>query len=92
VNDTFFFFFTKCDIRLFSPQSITPPRYRYVYEVKDPKGNDFGHSEARQNGRTWGHYFVQLPDGRQKTVRYWADSTGFHAKVEYEGHALAEEE
>jgi hypothetical protein len=47
------------------------------------------------NGRTWGHYFVQLPDGRQKTVRYWADKTGFHAKVEYEGRAtypLAKEE
>jgi hypothetical protein len=69
------------------PQSITPPRYQYVYKVKDAKGNDFGHSEARLNGRTWGHYFVQLPDGRQKTVRYWADSTGFHAKVEYNGHA-----
>jgi hypothetical protein len=76
-------------------QSITSPLYQYVYKVKDPKGNDFGHFEARMNGRTWGQYFVQLPDGRQKTVRYWADSTGFHAKVEYEAHAaypLAEKE
>jgi hypothetical protein len=58
-----------------------------VYKVKNPEGNDFGHSESRVNGRTWGHYFVQLPDGRQKIVHYWADSTGFHAEVQYKGHA-----
>ncbi|XP_069696812.1 uncharacterized protein [Periplaneta americana] len=64
-----------------------PARYQYVYKVKDPDGNDFGHSEARVGDRTWGRYFVHLPDGRQKTVRYWADGTGFHAEVQYKGHA-----
>lgn len=75
------------DVNVFMLQPTKLPRYQYVYKVKDPEGNDFGHSEARVDGRTWGHYFVQLPDGRQKTVHYWADNTGFHAEVEYKGHA-----
>ena len=69
-------------------QDKEPARYQYVYKVKDPKGNDFGHTESRDGERTWGRYFVQLPDGREKTVKYWADDTGFHAEVEYKGHAV----
>ena len=66
---------------------MKPARYQYVYKVKDPDGNDFGHTESRDGDRTWGRYFVQLPDGREKTVKYWADDTGFHAQVEYKGQA-----
>ncbi|KAJ9587293.1 hypothetical protein L9F63_019184 [Diploptera punctata] len=66
-------------------ESMNPTHYEYVYKVKDPEGNDFGHAESRDGDRTWGRYFVQLPDGRVKTVKYWADNTGFHAEVEYRG-------
>jgi Insect cuticle protein len=49
--------------------------------------SDFGHSEAREGDRTWGRYFVKLPDGRVQTVKYWADHTGYHAEVLFQGEA-----
>jgi hypothetical protein len=30
---------------------------------------------------------VKLPDGRVQTVRYWADHSGYHAEVKFEGKA-----
>lgn len=59
-----------------------------MYQVKDPeKHNHFGHSEARKGKTTWGKYFVQLPDGRLETVKYWADKSGYHAEVDFKGQA-----
>lgn len=59
-----------------------------MYQVKDPeKHNHFGHSEARKGKMTTGKYFVQLPDGRLETVKYWADKTGYHAEVDFKGQA-----
>lgn len=59
-----------------------------MYQVQDhEKHNHFGHSEARKGKQTWGKYYVQLPDGRFETVKYWADKTGYHAQVEFKGHA-----
>lgn len=51
------------------------------------KGLEFGHAESKQGKITEGKYFVQLPDGRVKTVSYWADDSGYHADVQYEGKA-----
>ncbi|CAB3363022.1 Hypothetical predicted protein [Cloeon dipterum] len=61
----------------------------YGKEEDDSHGepSDFGHSEAREGGRTWGRYYVKLPDGRVQTVRYWADHTGYHAEVLFQGEA-----
>ncbi|KAG5893655.1 hypothetical protein JTB14_028810 [Gonioctena quinquepunctata] len=64
-------------------------RYAFGYRIKDAKaGNDFGHQEKRNGKSAEGSYFVLLPDGRKQKVEYWADTTGYHAKVSYEhvGH------
>jgi hypothetical protein len=70
-------------------------KYEFMYRVQDEgkftdlksEPSDFGHSEAREGDRTWGRYFVKLPDGRVQTVRYWADHTGYHAEVLFQGEA-----
>jgi len=36
---------------------------------------------ADANGRVQGHYEIQQADGRKRRVEYYADETGFHAKV-----------
>nr|XP_027234165.1 pro-resilin-like [Penaeus vannamei] len=53
----------------------------------DYAGTHFGHSEARDGYKTEGKYFVHLPDGRVQTVTYYADETGYHPTVSYEGTA-----
>lgn len=59
-----------------------------MYNIKDnDKDSHFGHMEGRSDASTYGYYFVQLPDGRMETVKYWADKTGYHAKVDYQGKA-----
>lgn len=59
-----------------------------MYQVHDPeKHNNFGHSEARKGKTTWGRYYVQLPDGRLETVKYWVDKSGYHAEVDFKGEA-----
>lgn len=57
------------------------------YDDLKSEPSDFGHSEAREGDRTWGRYFVKLPDGRVQTVKYWADHTGYHAEVLFQGEA-----
>ncbi|XP_037777192.1 cuticle protein 7-like [Penaeus monodon] len=66
----------------------TPPHYAFEYAVNDDyAGTHFGHSEARDGYKTEGKYFVHLPDGRVQTVTYYADETGYHPTVSYEGTA-----
>ncbi|XP_047479196.1 cuticle protein 18.6-like [Penaeus chinensis] len=57
--------------------------------VKDDySDNDFGHQESRDGDRTQGSYYVQLPDGRLQTVKYFVDGdSGYVAEVSYEGEA-----
>ncbi|KAG7166341.1 putative Pro-resilin-like 183, partial [Homarus americanus] len=52
-----------------------------------PSG-DFGHQETRDGDNTQGPH-VQLPDGRLKTVTYFADGdSGYIADVKYDGGSL----
>lgn len=44
---------------------------------------DYGHEESRDGDQTKGKYHVLLPDGRIQNVNYWADPSGYHAKVSY---------
>nr|XP_023019380.1 uncharacterized protein LOC111508185 [Leptinotarsa decemlineata] len=60
-------------------------RYAFGYRIKDAKeGNDFGHQEKRNGKNAEGSYYVLLPDGRKQKVDYFADTSGYHAKVTYE--------
>nr|CAI5824197.1 unnamed protein product [Callosobruchus analis] len=60
-------------------------KYAFGYRIKDNKeGNDFGHEERRNGKSLEGSYDVLLPDGRRQKVQYYADNSGFHAKVTYE--------
>ncbi|XP_045606803.1 cuticle protein 7 [Procambarus clarkii] len=64
------------------------PIYNFDYKVQDDyTGSHFGHAEAREGYKTQGKYFVHLPDGRIQTVTYYADETGYHPTVTYEGVA-----
>lgn len=56
--------------------------------MKDGYYNDFGQKEARDDGKTSGSYWVDLPDGRRQTVKYYVDGkSGFVADVSYEDSA-----
>ncbi|XP_064122623.1 pro-resilin-like [Macrobrachium nipponense] len=57
----------------------------------DPSSNEFGHQETRDGDDTQGSYYVELPDGRLQTVKYFVDGdSGYVAEVNYEGSASAE--
>ncbi|XP_049832746.1 pro-resilin-like [Schistocerca gregaria] len=63
-------------------------KYQFGYQVRDPKtGSYFGHTESRSGHLTKGHYHVLLPDGRLQNVQYWADPSGYHAQVSFNGVA-----
>ncbi|XP_042890795.1 pro-resilin-like [Penaeus japonicus] len=64
-------------------------RYDFDWAVNHgDSGNNFGHQEARDGDNTQGSYYVQLPDGRLQTVKYFVDGdSGYVAEVNYEGEA-----
>ncbi|XP_042884762.1 pro-resilin-like [Penaeus japonicus] len=65
-----------------------PAQYNFKWDVNDsPSGNFYGHQEQRDGANTQGSYYVQLPDGRRLLVEYYADSTGYHPTITYEGEA-----
>ncbi|XP_046392181.1 uncharacterized protein LOC124160389 [Ischnura elegans] len=58
------------------------PLYDYAYGVTDHKtGDRHGQKERRDGHKVQGEYHVSEPSGNVRTVRYWADETGFHASV-----------
>ncbi|CAL4139404.1 unnamed protein product [Meganyctiphanes norvegica] len=69
----------------------TDDTYFYSYDINSNKrpeqfnGRNLGQAEKRENGRTTGRYYVQLPDGRTQVVTYYADHTGYHPTVSYFG-------
>ncbi|XP_068209962.1 pro-resilin-like [Palaemon carinicauda] len=67
-------------------------RYNFNWAVDhDPSSNEFGHQETRDGDDTQGSYYVQLPDGRLQTVKYFVDGdSGYVAEVNYEGSASFE--
>ncbi|XP_069973038.1 pro-resilin-like [Penaeus vannamei] len=62
-------------------------KYSFNWAVSDDSSsNEFGHQEARDGDHTQGSYYVQLPDGRLQTVKYFVDGdSGYVAEVNYEG-------
>ncbi|XP_063601158.1 pro-resilin-like [Penaeus indicus] len=66
-----------------------PAKYDFDWTVNhDYSGNHFGHQESRDGDYTQGSYYVQLPDTRLQTVKYYVDGdSGYVAEVEYEGEA-----
>ncbi|KAK3872660.1 hypothetical protein Pcinc_022272 [Petrolisthes cinctipes] len=64
-----------------------PIPYSYNYGVSSGNTN-FGHDESGDgSGNAHGGYWVNLPDGRRQQVDYWADGSGFHPVVSYQGTA-----
>jgi len=63
--------------------------FSYTVNEYDPSQNkvEFGHQEERDGYRTSGSYYVLLPDTRTLKVSYYADDTGFHPTITYEGEA-----
>ncbi|XP_069990596.1 pro-resilin-like [Penaeus vannamei] len=65
-----------------------PAQYTFQWDVNDQfSGNFYGHQEQREDANTQGKYYVQLPDGRRLVVEYYADSTGYHPTITFEGEA-----
>ncbi|CAL4188504.1 unnamed protein product, partial [Meganyctiphanes norvegica] len=61
-------------------------QHGFNYAVHDDySGAKFGHSETHDEYRVEGTYYVHLPDGRVQTVNYYADETGYHPTIVYEG-------
>ncbi|XP_003742795.1 uncharacterized protein LOC100904947 [Galendromus occidentalis] len=59
-----------------------PTPYQFAYRVDTTEGSH-GHAEVSDgNGRVEGFYVINLGDGRIRTVKYYADETGFHPTVE----------
>ncbi|XP_064122610.1 pro-resilin-like [Macrobrachium nipponense] len=67
-------------------------KYSFNWAVDhDPSSNEFGHQETRDGDDTQGSYYVQLPDGRLQSVKYFVDGdSGYVAEVNYEGSASFE--
>ncbi|XP_047479276.1 pro-resilin-like [Penaeus chinensis] len=67
-------------------------KYDFNWAVShDPSSNEFGHQEARDGDHTQGSYYVELPDGRLQTVKYFVDGdSGYVAEVNYEGEVSLE--
>lgn len=58
--------------------------YAFGYHVSDYKsGNNFGHTQTKNNKEIKGEYSILLPDGRIQITKYFADDSGFHADVSY---------
>ncbi|XP_042857048.1 pro-resilin-like [Penaeus japonicus] len=67
---------------------FAPAQYNFQWDVNNQAyGNFYGHKEERDNDYTQGSYYVQLPDGRRLVVEYYADSTGYHPTITFEGEA-----
>jgi hypothetical protein len=60
-----------------------PPKYEFAYDVRDGKGGRQGHLETRDGVYALGMYYVNLPDGSEQSVRYFADDWGYHPLVSY---------
>ncbi|XP_068210487.1 pro-resilin-like, partial [Palaemon carinicauda] len=67
-------------------------KYSFNYAVDhDPSSNEFGHQESRDGDETQGSYYVELPDGRLQTVRYFVNGdSGYVAEVNHEDTSSAE--
>ncbi|KAK4316479.1 hypothetical protein Pmani_012336 [Petrolisthes manimaculis] len=66
----------------------SPAQYNFQWDVNDASsGNFYGHQEQRDGDNTQGSYYVQLPDSRLMKVEYYADQTGYHPTVTFEGEA-----
>ncbi len=58
----------------------------------DPSYNNYGHQEQRDGYNTDGSYYVQLPDSRVQTVKYYVNGdSGYVAEVNYQGEAKYEQ-
>ncbi|XP_053635401.1 cuticle protein 10.9-like [Cherax quadricarinatus] len=66
--------------------SYAPIPYNFNYDVNAGATN-FGQQESGNGGNAKGSYWVQLPDGRLERVDYWADGSGYHATVSFQGTA-----
>ncbi|XP_069990598.1 pro-resilin-like [Penaeus vannamei] len=65
-----------------------PAQYAFQWDVNHaPSGNFYGNKEQREDANTQGSYYVQLPDGRRLLVEYYADASGYHPTVTFEGEA-----
>ena len=58
-----------------------PAPYQYSYATEDKEGSSSAEESTDGSGRIQGKYTISLADGRQRTVTYWADESGFHADV-----------
>ncbi|XP_022660122.1 cuticle protein 14-like [Varroa destructor] len=58
-----------------------PAPYQYSYATEDKEGSSTAEESTDGSGRIQGKYTISLADGRQRTVTYWADDSGFHADV-----------
>jgi hypothetical protein len=59
--------------------------YAFGYHVSDFKsGNNFGHTQSKNDNEIKGEYSILLPDGRIQLTKYFADDSGFHADVSYQ--------
>ncbi|XP_003737195.1 cuticle protein 16.8 [Galendromus occidentalis] len=58
-----------------------PIPYQFAYKAESNEGSNSHEETSDGNGRVQGSYSFSLADGRERTVTYWADESGFHADV-----------
>nr|XP_037281516.1 cuticle protein 10.9-like [Rhipicephalus microplus] len=58
-----------------------PIPYSFKLESATEEGTHTHEETGDGNGRVSGSYTMTLADGRQRTVRYTADETGFHPEI-----------
>jgi len=67
-------------------QQYAPIPYQYAYKTEAEDGQMNKEETSDGNGNVKGSYSFNLADGRQRTVTYYADETGFHADVTTNEH------
>jgi len=73
--------FGQATYRASQEQQYAPIPYQYAYKTEADDGQMNKEETSDGNGNVKGSYSFNLADGRQRTVTYYADETGFHADV-----------
>ena len=83
---------SNCRPQRYDQDDDDDAKYQFQWSVDDEDYDKrqlkYGHKEARDGAHTRGQYYILLPDTRLMRVEYYADDTGYHPTITFEGTAV----